>query len=210
LKPRLRFARAVVVNGYEWAKSVTDTASRLVFWAALLAIPEIAAIGAWVKNWSPGWLAVLWPLGFLLLAMGEGAYRATNTASTVIPIPSPGLSDGEVRKRCRELAQRLNDAIDDYKREQISGVLAGSSLAPKASERRRTEEWNRRNAEYSQSSARLMGIYRREQGHALRLYDEAIQRGWPQTTTRNAFELPTNPGGVEEVARTLATWGVDL
>lgn len=125
-------------------------------------------------------------------------------------LANPRVSVPELRRRCRELAQRLNDAIDDYKREQISGVLAGSSLGPKASERRRTEEWNRRNAESSQSSARLMGIYRREQGQALRLYDEVIQRGWPQTTTRNTFELPTNPGGVEEVARTLATWGVEL
>jgi hypothetical protein len=138
--------------------------------------------------------------------------------STVIPGSQPSVThsesqpklvpNAELSNRCRELASDIFEFIGDRKQSDPSNVPHWIGQADASEEEKRDAFWqhNGRGMEFTNET--MSRYNRRFMGRSLGLLDRAVALGWiTDPGARFRFEHPTNPLGIEEVARTLATLG---
>lgn len=129
---------------------------------------------------------------------------------------SPGESDNShdsaalerLRAEAKALAAQIREFLGDRIRDDPSRTPHWFGLPKNASEERRHrafEESSRVSSDYS--SETMSRFDARYKDQALRLFDDAAQRGLVETHERHLFQYPTNRLGIEEVASILGVIG---
>lgn len=131
-------------------------------------------------------------LGWTLIAVGVlGIVWASAVSVRERIWPGP---DRALVRQAHSLGERINAFMADRKRD--------------ASQEDRQGPFEQRVAAYTRHSTETMASYQtRYHLDALRLYKQLVERGLVDSQVETSFTHPTNPLGVEEVARILAAVG---
>ena len=112
----------------------------------------------------------------------------------------------EVVGRARRLSRELNDFRAERQRDDPTLELHLRSVG--ASDDERSQRWAEGNARSITFSRETMSRYdQRYSARALAVFDDAVKVGLANPEDRHSFELPTNEGGIRNVAMILGTIG---
>ena len=149
---------------------------------------------------APEWL--VWFLGVVgaMLIAGRVAYSWRHRKG-----PTPEA----VKEECADLSRDIYEFLGDRKRDDpTSAVGAGFGAPPGATEVERERAFDEYTEKSLAHSNETMNRYKhRYSARALGLFDRAVSQGLANPGDRDRFERPTNPLGIEEVARILGSIG---
>jgi hypothetical protein len=123
--------------------------------------------------------------------------------------PAPDLkADADLRRRCRQLGQQIAFFAANRRNGDPSHVPHWQGLPENATEEQKNQAFNQSTQGIIQYMTETMNQYNVQfMGPALALFDELLARGWVTNDARWRFEYPTNPLGIDEVARTFQRIG---
>ena len=118
----------------------------------------------------------------------------------------------DLKTRAERVASELQHVLADHRRTDPSRkTWFDRPDWSKLSDDEKNRAFNEQTQASVDHSLELMNRYAIEySAEALYLCEEFIKRGLAQPGDRSRFEHPTNPLGVEEVARKLGLWGKQL
>ena len=145
---------------------------------------------------------------FVLLASGFQRARGLRNRARLAVSQAHSDSDDELKAAMRELSAQIYEMLADRGEDDPSRIPWWHGYPEGASEEEKNRIFQRSTDRTIRYTLTTMDRYRgRFEGQALALFDEAGLRGWANEGKRHYFEHPTNPLGVEEVARTLGAMG---
>jgi hypothetical protein len=116
--------------------------------------------------------------------------------------------DARLRERCRRLSDEIMQFLSDRRRDDPGSIPHWFGLSATATEEEKTRAFNDSTAKSMRYSTETISRYNeRYLARSLALFDDLAERNLAPTANRMYFEHPTNPLGIEEVARTLGAIG---
>jgi|ERR1700682_789866 len=117
-------------------------------------------------------------------------------------------ADADLRRRCRQLGQQIAFFAANRSNGDPGHIPPWQELPDNASEEQKQQAFSQHNQTVIQYMFETMSQYKVQfMGPSLALFEELLARGWVTDAERWRFEYPTNPLGVDEVARTLQRIG---
>lgn len=114
----------------------------------------------------------------------------------------------DLRLACKEHSQAVYEFLGDRQRDDPGHVPHWHGLPHDAGEKEKHEAFQEHGEKLMRYSTETMTRYnQRFAARSLALFDRAAEFGWVGEKERFRFEHPTNPLGIEEIARTLGVIG---